>query len=88
MFSALKYHAIDYLQEKVARERFSFELFSIHIPSGLYQDKNYNLNGNLADDTYRRPWTRVTPDLTQIAMDRPVLELWNKHLYTEDFLEE
>ncbi|XP_053227277.1 protein shortage in chiasmata 1 ortholog isoform X9 [Podarcis raffonei] len=88
MFSALKYHAIDYLHEKVARQRFSFELFSIHIPSGLDQDKNYCHNGILADDTYRRPWTRVTPDLTQIAMDRPVLDLWNKYLGTEDFLEE
>ncbi|CAI5796613.1 Hypothetical predicted protein [Podarcis lilfordi] len=88
MFSALKYHAIDYLHEKVARQRFSFELFSIHIPPGLYQDKNYCHNRNLADDTYRRPWTRVTPDLTQIAMDRPVLDLWNKYLGTEDFLEE
>ncbi|XP_054843589.1 protein shortage in chiasmata 1 ortholog [Eublepharis macularius] len=82
MFTALKYHAIDYLYEKMARQRFSFECLSINIPSCLYQDKNYYHEGSFADDKYRRPWTRdlyiedelvFTDNLAQYAKQLPSL---------------
>ncbi|XP_061488183.1 protein shortage in chiasmata 1 ortholog isoform X2 [Rhineura floridana] len=87
MFSALKYHAVDYLHEKMAKQRFSFEWLSIHIPSCLYQDKNYYHDGVFDYDKYRRPWTRVSLDANQIVMNFSVLDHWRKCLYIEDFLE-
>ncbi|XP_062984533.1 protein shortage in chiasmata 1 ortholog [Elgaria multicarinata webbii] len=72
---------------RVTRQRFSFESLSIHIPSCLYQDKNYYHDGGFADDKYRRPWTRVSADSTQITLNISVLDYWKKCLYIEDFLE-
>ncbi|XP_053157014.1 protein shortage in chiasmata 1 ortholog isoform X2 [Hemicordylus capensis] len=87
MFAALKYHAVDYLYEKVSQQRFFFERLSIHIPSCLYKDKNYYHDGDFADDKYRRPWTRVSVDSIQIVMNFSVLDLWKEYFYIEDFLE-
>ncbi|KAF7244641.1 hypothetical protein EYD10_09236, partial [Varanus komodoensis] len=87
MFSSLKYHAVDYLYERVTRQKMLFESLSIHIPSCLYQDKNYSHNGSFADDKYRRPWTRVSTDSAQIMMNISVLDLWKNCLSIEDFLE-
>ncbi|XP_042303607.1 protein shortage in chiasmata 1 ortholog [Sceloporus undulatus] len=85
MFAAVKYIGIDYYYEKVARERLSFECLAIHIPSCLYQDKNYYHDGRFADDKYRKPWTRVSIDSTQMTFS--MLDLWKKSLYIDDFLE-
>ncbi|XP_062827912.1 protein shortage in chiasmata 1 ortholog [Anolis carolinensis] len=85
MFAALKYIGVDYFYEKVTRERLSFQCLAIHLPSCLYQDKNYYHDGDFADDKYRRPWTRVSIDSTQMTFT--VLDLWKKCLYIEDFLE-
>ncbi|XP_066468709.1 protein shortage in chiasmata 1 ortholog [Tiliqua scincoides] len=87
MFSALKYHAVDYLYEKMSRQRFSFEWLSVHIPSCLYQDKNYYHEGGFADDKYRRPWKRVSVDSTLIMINVSVLDHWKANLHIEDFLE-
>ncbi|XP_060092515.1 protein shortage in chiasmata 1 ortholog [Heteronotia binoei] len=74
-------------QKKMARQSFSFESLSINIPSCLYQNKNYYHDGRLADDKYRRPWTRVSVDSTQVLMNFSVLDHWKKCLSVEDFLE-
>ncbi|CAM4680188.1 unnamed protein product [Lepidochelys kempii] len=87
MFAALKYHAVDYLYENVARQKFSIDRLSFRVPPCLHQDENYHHTGVFADDKYRRPWTRVSVVSTQKMMDISVLDQWKQSLYVEDFLE-
>nr|XP_020646797.1 uncharacterized protein C9orf84 homolog [Pogona vitticeps] len=87
MFAVVKYLAIDYLYEKMVKERLAFDCLEIHTPSCLYQDKNYYHDGCFDDDKYRRPWIRVSVDSSQIVMNFPVLDIWKECLYVEDFLE-
>ncbi|KAH0628381.1 hypothetical protein JD844_009460 [Phrynosoma platyrhinos] len=61
-----------FLVQKVARERLSFECLAIHIPSCLYQDKNYYHDGRFADDKYRRPWTRGEEKMDYITPVLPI----------------
>ncbi|XP_058024023.1 protein shortage in chiasmata 1 ortholog [Ahaetulla prasina] len=85
MFSPVKFHAIDYSYEKQAKERITFQLLSIRFPFSLYQDIHYYHDGKLADNKYRRPWTRASADST--VMNISVADIWKKSLVTEDFLE-
>ncbi|KAG6929700.1 hypothetical protein G0U57_004985 [Chelydra serpentina] len=87
MFAALKYHAVDYLYENVARQKFSIDRLSFRVPPCLHQDENYHHTGVFADDKYRRPWTRVSVVPTPKMMDISVLDQWKQSLYVEDFLE-
>ncbi|XP_039399113.1 protein shortage in chiasmata 1 ortholog isoform X2 [Mauremys reevesii] len=87
MFAALKYHAVDYLYENVARQKFSIDRLSFRVPPCLHQDENYYHTGVFADDKYRRPWKRVSVVSTQKMMDLSVLDQWKQSLYVEDFLE-
>ncbi|XP_067409589.1 protein shortage in chiasmata 1 ortholog [Emydura macquarii macquarii] len=87
MFAALKYHAVDYLYENVARQKFSIDRLSFRVPPCLHQDENYHHTGVFADDTYRRPWTRVSVVSTHKMMNISILDQWKQSLYMEDFLE-
>ncbi|XP_077201413.1 protein shortage in chiasmata 1 ortholog isoform X2 [Paroedura picta] len=71
----------------MARQSFSYQCLSLNIPSSLYQNINYYHDGKFADDRYRRPWTRVSVDSTQLLMDFSVLDYWKGCLCVEDFLE-
>ncbi|XP_034266475.1 protein shortage in chiasmata 1 ortholog isoform X2 [Pantherophis guttatus] len=55
------------------------------ILTSLYQDIHYYHDGKLADNKYRRPWTRASADST--VMNISVADIWKKCLFTEDFLE-
>uniref|UniRef100_A0A8C3CBF6 Shortage in chiasmata 1 n=1 Tax=Cairina moschata TaxID=8855 RepID=A0A8C3CBF6_CAIMO len=85
MFTALKYHATDYLYESMARQKFSICRLSLCFPPCLQQHEKCHLTGLFADDKYRKPWTRVTSTQNTIAIS--VLDQWKKSLSVEDFLE-
>ncbi|XP_070598536.1 protein shortage in chiasmata 1 ortholog isoform X2 [Erythrolamprus reginae] len=55
------------------------------IVMSLYQDTYYYHDGKLADNKYRRPWTRALADSTITNIS--VADIWKKCLCTEDFLE-
>uniref|UniRef100_A0A8C0W1Z8 Protein shortage in chiasmata 1 ortholog n=1 Tax=Castor canadensis TaxID=51338 RepID=A0A8C0W1Z8_CASCN len=79
MFSAFKYHAIDYLYEDVVKKKFCRDVLLLQVPSCLYQDENY------IDDKYRRPWTRAVS--VRGMTDNSILDQWKASFFMEDFLE-
>uniref|UniRef100_A0A2I3LJU8 Shortage in chiasmata 1 n=1 Tax=Papio anubis TaxID=9555 RepID=A0A2I3LJU8_PAPAN len=85
MFSALKYHAIDYLYENVVRKKFYRDALLLRIPSCLYQDESYHVA--VTDNKFRRPWTRVSAVSVPGMTDTSVLDQWKASFFVEDFLE-
>ncbi|XP_041619967.1 protein shortage in chiasmata 1 ortholog [Vulpes lagopus] len=85
MFSAFKYCAIDYLYETIVRKKFHRDALLLRIPSCLYQDGNYY--GEVIDDKFRRPWTRVSAVSVWGMTDTSVLDQWKASLFVEEFLE-
>uniref|UniRef100_A0A2K5CZS4 Shortage in chiasmata 1 n=1 Tax=Aotus nancymaae TaxID=37293 RepID=A0A2K5CZS4_AOTNA len=85
MFSAFKYHAIDYLYENVVRKKFCRDALLLQIPSCLYQDESYHIA--VTDNKFRRPWTRVSAVSVPGMTDTSVLDQWKASLFVDDFLE-
>ncbi|XP_057354908.1 protein shortage in chiasmata 1 ortholog isoform X4 [Manis pentadactyla] len=84
MFSPFKYCAIDYLYESIVKKKFCRDALLLRIPSCLYQDGNY---AGVTDDTFRRPWTRVSPVSVWGMKDTSILDQWKASLLVEEFLE-
>ncbi|KAM5329768.1 LOW QUALITY PROTEIN: protein shortage in chiasmata 1 ortholog [Glossophaga mutica] len=85
MFPLFKYCATDYLYENVVRKKFCRDTLLLRIPSCLYQDGNYH--AQVIDNTFRRPWTRVSAVSVWGMTDNSILDQWKASLNVEDFLE-
>ncbi|XP_036892052.1 protein shortage in chiasmata 1 ortholog [Sturnira hondurensis] len=85
MFSIFKYCAIDYLYENVVRKKFCRDTLLLRLPSCLSQDGNYH--AQVIDNTFRRPWTRVSAVSVWGMTDSSILDQWKASLDVEDFLE-
>nr|XP_033818553.1 protein shortage in chiasmata 1 ortholog [Geotrypetes seraphini] len=86
MFSAFKYHAVDYLSENVSRAKLSINWLLLPIPHYLHQNKNYCHTGLVADDKYRRPWRKDLPTYKSL-MDDSALNEWEKTFCIKDLFE-
>ncbi|XP_060054995.1 protein shortage in chiasmata 1 ortholog isoform X2 [Erinaceus europaeus] len=85
MFSPLRYCAIDYLYENIVKKKFCRDTLLLRIPSCLYQNKSYQ--AGIIDNTFRRPWTRVSTVAVWGMSDSSILDQWTASLSVEDFLE-
>ncbi|XP_072454186.1 protein shortage in chiasmata 1 ortholog isoform X2 [Notamacropus eugenii] len=86
MFTVLKYHSVDYLHENVVRKKLTLRSLLIHIPSYLHHNKYNCQAGVVADEKFRKPWTRV-PTTLQMK-DFSVLDEWKATFSVEDFPEQ
>ncbi|XP_053512523.1 protein shortage in chiasmata 1 ortholog isoform X1 [Artibeus jamaicensis] len=85
MFSIFKYCAIDYLYENVVRKKSCRDTLLLRIPSCLHQHGNYH--AEVIDNTFRRPWTRVSAVSVWGMTDSSILDQWKASLDVEGFLE-
>uniref|UniRef100_UPI00398F58DB protein shortage in chiasmata 1 ortholog isoform X2 n=1 Tax=Pristiophorus japonicus TaxID=55135 RepID=UPI00398F58DB len=88
MYTAVKYHAIDYLHEALTRQKLTVNWLLLPAPHHLDHIDKYCYQGRLNNDIYRRPWTRGTVLSTcKLMSHASVLTEWKKHVCTENFLE-
>ncbi|XP_043854614.1 protein shortage in chiasmata 1 ortholog [Dromiciops gliroides] len=86
MFTALKYHSMDYLHENMVRKKLSIRSLLLHIPSYLHHDE-YNCHAGVVDEKFRKPWKRVSVPETLQMEDFSVLDQWKTAFSMENFPE-
>ncbi|XP_069779148.1 protein shortage in chiasmata 1 ortholog [Narcine bancroftii] len=88
MFTAVNYHAVDYLHEILTRQKLTVNWLLLPSPLSVDHSDKYCYQGRLNSDIYRRPWTRgkVFSTCKLMSCDS-VLTEWKKHITLENFLE-
>ncbi|XP_058879094.1 protein shortage in chiasmata 1 ortholog-like [Acipenser ruthenus] len=88
MFSALKYHAVDYVYEALARQKLTINWLLVPVPHHLDQSERYCYKGSISDDTYRKPWTRgCVVSTCKLVISGSVLNDWKTYGCPDDFQE-
>uniref|UniRef100_A0A7N4P0V3 Shortage in chiasmata 1 n=1 Tax=Sarcophilus harrisii TaxID=9305 RepID=A0A7N4P0V3_SARHA len=83
MFTALKYHSVDYSHENLIRKKSSIRSLLLHIPSYLHPDEN-NCHAGAVDEKLRKPWTSVSIPISLQMKDFSVLDEWKTVVSVED----
>ncbi|XP_074136982.1 protein shortage in chiasmata 1 ortholog [Sminthopsis crassicaudata] len=83
MFTALKYHSMDYSHENLIRKKLSIRSLLLHIPSYLHPDEN-NCHAGAIDEKLRKPWTSVSIPITLQMKDFSVLDEWKTVVSLKD----
>ncbi|XP_074062198.1 protein shortage in chiasmata 1 ortholog [Macrotis lagotis] len=86
MFTALKYHSVDYLHENVVGKKLRIRSLLLHIPSYLHHNE-YNCHTGVIDEKFRKPWTRVSVLTNLQIKDLSMLDQWKTDFSVENFPE-
>ncbi|XP_062905049.1 protein shortage in chiasmata 1 ortholog [Mobula hypostoma] len=88
MFTAVNYHAIDYLHQILTKRKLTVNWLLLPAPHNTDLSDKYYYQDRLSNDIYRRPWIRgkifSTCKLTSCNF---VLTEWRKPISLENFLE-
>ncbi|XP_072113281.1 protein shortage in chiasmata 1 ortholog [Mobula birostris] len=88
MFTAVNYHAIDYLHQILTKRKLTVNWLLLPAPHNTDLSDKYCYQDRLSNDIYRRPWIRGKIFSTcKLTSCNSVLTEWKKPISLENFLE-